>query len=465
MSEEKKEAFDQEGESGISIRDIFRIIGKKIWYVLAATLAVTLAAVLVFMFAINPMSETQSMSFTINYPMSDGGKYPDGSIFNYRDIVSRGVIEAAKGNEEFKEEFASIDVDKVLKKEGITISAEPVPEYGESYYIFTVSLKSTCFSGVEAEDFINALGEAFISFVEQKAESLSYNIDKNTFENASFKDQLRILDEQKEILIAQYDLWIKEYNAGHIVQGKPLVNHRRDVETAFADDVRTPIENRLSAKGYEYFNDNVTGDDVKDRVEQLRDEQLLNQEIIENLKVTMRGDSGSSVQSEAYSADRTYRIAAYASADTSDQQTDKNQIIIMPNESDLSSKLAYYTERNAIVTQQIKNLTKDVTGDDYSEIVKEIKKFGTDLLTQFNILNNRADTLKSVITAIYQRDTLLTFNSRRVTSEGGTNLVIVAVGVLVVSFLVFAVIAFFVGKKKTVKKSEPVPEAENNKKE
>ena len=54
MNEEKKENQNDVDEGGVSVREIFGIIGKKIWAVLLGTIVVTLAAVLIFMFALNP---------------------------------------------------------------------------------------------------------------------------------------------------------------------------------------------------------------------------------------------------------------------------------------------------------------------------------------------------------------------------------------------------------------------------
>lgn len=457
MSEEKRTETNAEAESGLSLRDVFRIIGKKIWFVLGATVIVTLAAVLVFMFAINPAKQSRSMSFRIDYPMSDEGKYPDGSMFNYRDIVSREVIERAKNDPAYKDELAEIDVDKILKKEGITISATPTSDEPDAPYIYTVTLKSAYFGGVSAEDFISALSSAFVSFVEGKAEALNYKLEEDIFNSSSYEDQLRLLTDQKAVIIQRYDELIKEYSAGHVVNGKSIGSYRMEVSTMLADTVKIPIENDLSMRGYEYFNKSVVvngeRDDIMVRVQQLQEEMKLDRSILEELR--------------SYYTDVTTqpkeKVAAYAASDEgSSDNTGGNGsgIIIMPGDSDLSQKLAYYSERYSIIKQQLVYLTgekeadekTDFSGKDFTAMRDEIVAFGDKLSTQFNILNERAETLKGIISNIYQRDTVLTFNSQRATREGGTNLVIVAVGVLVVSFVVFAVIAFFVGRKSVNKK-------------
>lgn len=464
MNEVKKEEAATE-EEGISFRDIFNRIGKKIWFVLGGALVVALAAVLVFMFAINPAKKSSSMSFEIDYPMSEDGKYPDGSTFNYRDIISRSVVEGAK---EKDESFSSLDLDKIFRNEGISISASKQSDDPNARYTYTVTLKQSYFKGVNSDAFIKALTESFTAFFEAKANSLSYNIDGKTFESASFKDQLRILDEQKAILIAQYDIWIKEYNAGHVVLGKSLGSHRTDVVTTFADDVRTPISTQLSTRGYEYFNCKTTGGDVKSRIADLQEERTLNEAIIAGLKEAMNGGTGGEVK-ENFSS----RAATFAASDGTDaDSSDKNNIIIMPNESDLSSKLAFYSERQAILSQQINNLKlaekthETMTDEDYETIAAKIREYGAETLSrQYMNLNDRSNTLKSVVAAIYRGNTVVIFNSQRMTDNGGTSLAIVGVAVFVVAFAVFAVIAYFVGKngKKSKASAEsPSEDTERN---
>ena len=151
MNEEKKENQNDVDEGGVSVREIFGIIGKKIWAVLLGTIVVTLAAVLIFMFALNPAKQSKNMSFKIKYPFSSDLKYPDGSMFDYRDIVSEEVIAAAKENADYKEEFASLDVKKIVKAEAVEIFARQISEEPEVSYVYTLTLKSNFFGGVNEQ--------------------------------------------------------------------------------------------------------------------------------------------------------------------------------------------------------------------------------------------------------------------------------------------------------------------------
>ena len=95
----------------------------------------------------------------------------------------------------------------------------------------------------------------------------------------------------------------------------------------------------------------------------------------------------------------------------------------------------------------MKNITEDavesVPLSEFDGIVNEIKIFNTELLEQFNLLNESAGTLTDVIHEIYSKDTLVTFESNKANSSGGTSVLIVGVAVFVIAFFVFATIAYF----------------------
>lgn len=413
MNEERKEEQGNSDEGGVSIREIFRIIGKKFWYVLVGTLAVTLAAVLIFMFAINPAKKSKSMDFEINYPASAEEKYPDGSAFNYRDIISRGVVENAKKKDE---KFASIDLDKLYKdKEGITISASRKSE--NENYVYTISLKTSYFSGVDVEEFILQIGESFKDFIKSKAQDLDFKI--NSFEDTSYRNQLDLLKSKKEALVKEYGKWIKKYGEGRIVNGKSFGDLLSDVTTAFDDNAYSFIENTITMSGYEYFNKDVTTKAIQDRIDFLEAEKTLLEKKLDKLNGTTTASS-------------------YAVVKQTDEDEEGNTIIIMPSE-DPSQTIA---ERLAEIETQLGVLAANET------TVNKIAQYGENNLTPyFNALNAQAETLKQVISAVYGSDTVLTFDTNNFREEGGTSILTVGVAVFVVAFLVLSVVAYFVGKK------------------
>ena len=472
MNNEKKEGLPQ-NEEGLSLREILRIIGKKIWYVLGGTLLVTLAATLIFIFAISPAIRSDSMSFEIDYPKYSEGKYPDGSVIDYHDMISKQVIEAAKSMEGHEKEFASINADNIINNGGITISSEKNLE--TETYFYTITLKKSYFKSVDSRRFIEALLEAFKSeiIVNEKVDnSFDFKLNESIFLDASYKDQIALLSDLKNTLLTQYNSWISAYSAGRIVNGKPLSSYRAEVITVFADNVKTPIENILTFKGYEYFNENVTAADVRARVEQLQDELKLDLAILKELKNYYTESSSPAQASEVAPYDVSFSAkAATPFAGTSEEGggSTGGDIVIMPGDSDLSQKMAYYSERAAIIQQQIIRLTNmeganETTNLDtinFDKVAQEIQKFGSDYLDrQLTALNQKAEILKSVISAIYAKDTAVIFSSQTVESTGDVSTILVAVGVFIIAFLAFSLMAYMIGKQNIVKQKQPAQPVE-----
>lgn len=470
MSEENNQETPKNEESGISLREIFKVIGKKFWYVIGGALLTTLVAVVLFMFAINPFIQSNSMSFQISYPKASSGKYPDGSIFDYQDMISKRVLEAVKSNPEYEGAFSAIDPQKIIKNDGITITVKSTADGN----IYTVSLKRVYFRGIDTQDFIKALTETFQSTVmvhDKISKKLDFQLDTAIFEQATFKDQVVLLSEQKSTIVGQYNSWISEYSAGRVVAGKPLSSYRAESITMFADNIKTSIENTLTLNGYEYFNKSVTAEEVKVRVEQLQDELRLDLAVLAELKKYYTESSPS--QANERGLRRTAKNAAspYAGQLEENPGTTGGDIVIMPGDSDLSQKMAYYSERAAILQQQIMRLTNLEDADETTDISKisfdktaaEIKEFGEKYLDgQLADMNMKAETLKVVISEIYSTDTTILYESQKVVSSGNISLAIVIVGVFVVAFLVFTTVAYMKSKKTNDKKKSATPQTESD---
>ncbi|MDE7158323.1 MAG: hypothetical protein K2N74_01995, partial [Clostridiales bacterium] len=119
--------MDNETENSLTIGEVCGIIWKRILYVLAASALVMLAAVLVFIFAINPSKVSYSGEFWVVYPAmypdstKKTPKYPDGSDFYYHDIISKESLQAIVDSDE---QLKKIDVEKLLASDGLSFTAE-----------------------------------------------------------------------------------------------------------------------------------------------------------------------------------------------------------------------------------------------------------------------------------------------------------------------------------------------------
>ena len=64
-------------ENGVSISEIFKVIFKRVWWVVGVTLAFLLLFVLVVQFWLNRQQQTYTVTYTIDFPGIEEGVYPD----------------------------------------------------------------------------------------------------------------------------------------------------------------------------------------------------------------------------------------------------------------------------------------------------------------------------------------------------------------------------------------------------
>ncbi len=427
----------EERENGITFGEICRLIGKKIWLVLAIAAGVTVLAVVLFALVFNPLTTYYSMSFELVYPTSSTQQYPDGTPFSYRNIISLSTLEAAKAKEE---RLAEIDVATMIREDHISVSAvtEGDAAADSATVTYTLNVKGSYFRDEDtAQLFIRCVADATVDDIMERAAALSYGISSETFNGNNFEARLDLLAEEYATLLEAYDTWISTYSAGYRVtvngSHRSLSDYRAEVYGLYVEGVRSALASECENGGYGLLygdeDEIVVQEAINDRVAQLQQEYALNESIIADLKAQRDGLSGSGATASTLSA-RTLS----AQTDTQD-----NTIVISPDPT-LEQRIAYYTERNAVIANQL-----GAAVDGSSEVTGTLtadgaRAFATKLNGYFTSLNAAAETLKNVTTAIYEQNTFAEFISQNADSSGDTNIVLVAVAAFVLAFIVAAIV-------------------------
>lgn len=427
----------EERENGITFGEICRLIGKKIWLVLAIAAGVTVLAVVLFALVFNPLTTYYSMSFELVYPTSSTQQYPDGTPFSYRNIISLSTLEAAKAKEE---RLADIDVATMIREDHISVSAvtEGDAAADSTTVTYTLNVKGSYFRDEDtAQLFIRCVADATVDDIMERAAALSYGISSETFNGNNFEARLDLLAEEYATLLEAYDTWISTYSAGYRVtvngSRRSLSDYRAEVYGLYVEGVRSALASECENGGYGLLygdeDEIVVQEAINDRVAQLQQEYALNESIIADLKAQREGLSGSGATASTLSA-RTLS----AQTDTQD-----NTIVISPDPT-LEQRIAYYTERNAVIANQL-----GAAVDGSSEVTGTLtadgaRAFATKLNGYFTSLNAAAETLKNVTTAIYEQNTFAEFISQNADSSGDTNIVLVAVAAFVLAFIVVAIV-------------------------
>lgn len=380
--------MERKYQEGVTVGELCRMIGRHLWAVILASIVFAAAFTLLFAFVINPLGREYSMQFYLTYPASDTLKYPDGSAFSYREFTSYEALAAAKASDE---RFGSIDIDKMVKEDDVSVTAEFVTT-ADGYTQtgnYTIAVQGKYFSSREtAQAFIRALAQTAVDNVKEKAASIGYSIDADVFTEASFEDRLSLLSEERDSILAAYDEWIAEYRAGYSVGGKTLSAYRAEAAVACGESVIESLRNELTTRGY------VSLDEMEGRIAELKREQVLNEEKIEALRETI-GSMSATVGSD----------------------------------SAIAEMIAELVVRNVQIESEIASLTE-----------ANITAFDARVNAQYERLQACAETVQAVSVALYEQETAVHFATYRAVISGDTNLAVAAVAGLILGFIIVSII-------------------------
>ncbi len=413
---------NEEMNEGVTIGDVFRVLKRKIWWILGAAVLFTASMILLLEFLVNPLLATYSMEFRLIFPSEGNSTYPDGSPFFYQDIISRDSLAAAKNSDNA---FSSIDIEKMNKNGHIAIEAETETVNDVKVYTgrYTITVQGAYFRGEDqAADFIRAVAGLPVTDIKNRAKEVNYALDEKAFESAPFEERLLLLAQEKESLLSVYENWIEVFSETYTVQftdaeGNRVARRLKDfhdsVAALFGESVKLELENELEFGGY-YWTGN--GADLNDYLTQLENEYIRNRDEIDQLAVAQTNGSARIVELIS----RNNNIAYWVGFDY-DEETDT-------------------VTRNGNGTLTAEN----------------VEKYAARLKEEFDQLNKEADELINVVSAIYARGMTVRFDKQTVTSSGDVNTIVGAIGSLIGGLIIAGAIAYAVetNRKKKEKTRE-----------
>ena len=384
--------MEQKQAEGVSVNELWGMLVKHIWAVLLAAVLFAAALILLFAFVVNPLGRSYSMEFYLTYPGSDLLKYPDGSSFSYRELISLEALASVKASDE---RFGSIDTVAMVQEDGISITAAYVDAEGEYKLTgsYTVVIAGKYFSSRDtAQAFIRGIAERAVSDILEKAASIDFSIDDEVFAEASFDDKLTLLEEQRGSILASYDEWMEEYRASYSVGGKTLSAYRAEAAVSCASSTLRSLREELESCGY------VSLEEMNVRLEELEREYSLNEDKIAALRETL--DSLPEGSGSGTSADGS-----------------------------VAQMIAELVVRNV----QIKNEMSALNENDITAFEGKMQKM-------YSSMQTAAENLRSVTVALYEQEATVHFMTYRAVVSGDTSLALVAVAGLVLGFLIAAIV-------------------------
>lgn len=221
----------EEEKEGISIGDIF----KKIWHA-KITLGVSFVVILVLgVFGIHYLytkpNQIYTGSVTYQFKGSTEGLYPNGTTFDYRTMIEPEQLEAIKNS---KEEYANIDIDKMLEKNAISVSLLTGQATNENGETITVDLPNYVSIQCSASYFDNETQAR--NFLKDVLNAPS-NLANSLYEAIDFESNLTLADvsltyeDQIDYLILQRDLVIENYEELSSVFGRNAYTDKNSTST------------------------------------------------------------------------------------------------------------------------------------------------------------------------------------------------------------------------------------------
>ena len=193
-------------------------------------------------FGYNTMKGSYSSTFSYSSVDLSQEKYADGSSFYYRNLVSSSNLNKIKAS---NEKYASIDIDKILDSNGISVSKD------EEKKTYTIKLSYKFIkNGDVAKSFIKDIAESPLKQDADIVTNTSFDSALKSFDNAeTFEEQIKYLVRQADFLASSYDAITKSANLPLSVN-ELATNNKEKVNILIDSNYSKNMNYRISSNGY-----------------------------------------------------------------------------------------------------------------------------------------------------------------------------------------------------------------------
>lgn len=434
-NESYESAQEEENEGGFTFSEFFRIVLKRIWWVLGISVAVALIVGLVNMYALTPGKIEYELTFMIEYPNSADRLNPDGMPFRYESIIYSDRLNAVK---EANDEFANIDVDKMTTSRSISISeatrteAQTVSDLG----IYTIKAKGSYFSSEkQASEFLRAVCEKAVSEITEMVEKSDYSANLVAYQsNTTFADRIASLEAQQTFLLAEYDKLMEQYSKD-IVNGKAINAYRSELAAALNGDIR--ISNLKTDLELNRYLLSESPSEVELTIAKLERQRDMNEAIIAQQYVEME-KTAERLKGEGVSGDKY--DSAYVPFTTVISSLQEENIRLYREISELKISIGYKYRENTDGKKEL-YLPEDAQPIDNT-------KFSKDMETLYGIMRAQTDTCKTVIGTLYREKSKAVLQQNNVSVSGGQSTILLAAVGFVVALILSAIVVYCIERFK-----------------
>lgn len=291
MAKEEKSviiASGVEGASYWSLGNYGRSTWKHKWWVLGTTVVAGLAGFLVIRLAINPSRSvaTSKYSYNLATVIDEEAKtvhYLDGEVFNYAEAISAENLLKVKDS---NKDYASIDVDKMVKNNDISVRENEKNEKNpDEETTYTLTVKSKYFANnAQMSSFVKDV----VSSLQEKSNTAinSYTVDKaisSKFSSLEFDQQVAALSKQYRNIEVAYNELSEKFSSSAKLKDGSLSEAITDFKEAYKEGSDTVFA-KLSSQIYQ------------DGLAMIKEEESLDSKVLslktqaENYKTTLKNN-------------------------------------------------------------------------------------------------------------------------------------------------------------------------------
>lgn len=284
----------EEEKEGISIGDIF----KRIWHA-KITLGVTFAAVLVLgvvgiHYLYTKPNQVYSGSVTYQFRGASQGLYPNGTTFDYRNLIEPSTLQTIKNS---NSEYANIDIQTMIDKNAIKVeqavrnvyndAGEEVPTVLPNYITLTCSA-SYFDSEAQAKSFLQDVLQAPNNLANSLYDAIVYNQNLELASTAlTYEDQYSYLINQRDLIYSNYSELISTFGESAFISAdstKTVSQELTIIRQFFTQYNLTNLQSEARLNGYVKSKQTTEIDKLKNELDRLVHQYNLNQTKIDNLQ-------------------------------------------------------------------------------------------------------------------------------------------------------------------------------------
>lgn len=408
-------------EDGVSLIQIIKVMFLRWKLLLIITASIFIVGMLGTQLIYNRMKTYYSTSVEyVNVISSDEESYVNNSKFNYRDIIKLDNLNAIKSSDS---KFDSIDVDKLVEDEEITITKTTNDQTKKS--IFTVKAKGKYFKSSEiAKEFLNKLLNSPVTELSKIVENTNNKLYLTAYENSlDYESQIDALYNEISLIDSKYTKLLDIYVEAK-VEDRDMATIQIALQNKFG---KTTTDNKVTYKVIddlknELLKNNYVKDFDKNKNALINERAALEKQINDNIdiinaledKIDLYNTKYSNLANDAYTP-----ITAEITKLISENTKMNNQISIIDNQ--LANNGGEATERAAFEAK----LTAL-----YNELTNEA--------------NNYTTNSKDVVNQYAKAET----NGKAITSTGGLSLIISILLSLVAGLVIACIVNLIIDREK-----------------